>query len=60
MIVRYKKDRLMIVAETEFEEEVLKDFSSSSDFKVWLKHGASACDVIGLVVQPQKVGDINE
>lgn len=60
MKVRYEKERLMLVAETEFEEEVLQELSSSSTYTAWLKHGASACDIVGLVLQPQKVGDSNE
>jgi len=53
MMVKYKKDRLMLVAETEFEEEVLKEFSSSS-LTTWLKHRASACDIVGLVIEPME------
>lgn len=43
---------MMITAETEFEEEYLRQSFGSQEGKIkaFLKHGASACDLIGLKV----------
>jgi len=42
----------MLEAETDFEEEFLNRFSSiNGTNKAWLKHGMSANELIGLVVE---------
>jgi hypothetical protein len=59
MRVRIREDNsLIIIAETDFEEEYLRKYSSQGQNKAWLKHGASVSDLVGLVIErafgPQK------
>ena len=42
------RDRMIIIAETDFEEEYLSRYSSS---KCWLKRGLTLQDVVGLVIE---------
>jgi len=48
-----REDRLMLIPETEFEEEFLSRFSSKP-LQTWLKHGMTGADLLGLVIEPCK------
>jgi hypothetical protein len=46
------KDKLIIIPETDFEEEFLSRFSSVyGKTKAWLKHGGTPAEMQGLVVE---------
>jgi hypothetical protein len=52
MRVRIKDNcSLIIMPETDFEEEYLRRYSSEGSNKVWLKHGLSVADLVGLVIE---------
>lgn len=46
-----ENNSLIIIAETDFEEEYLRRYSSQDLNKAWLKHGLSVADLIGLVIE---------
>jgi hypothetical protein len=46
-----ENNSLIIIAETDFEEEYLKRYSSQDLNKAWLKHGLGVADLIGLVIE---------
>lgn len=51
MKVKFNKDSLMIVAETEFEEQVMTNmFPHGSNITTFLKTGSTASEVIGLKI----------
>lgn len=53
---------LLIVPDTEFEENYLSNFNSTmllrheKTIKAWVKHGVTGTDVIGLVIEPVPIG----
>ena len=55
MQVEPKGDGLIVIPETEFETKYLRRFSDEKRATAFLKHGASVCDVVGVVVANRTV-----
>lgn len=51
MKVKIEKDGLLVVPETDFEEEYLRSYSNQKELDVFLKHGLTVKELIGLKVR---------
>lgn len=51
---------LIIIPQTDFEEEYLRKYSSQDLNKAWLKHGLSIDEVVGLVIETVPSAPVKE
>jgi hypothetical protein len=54
MKVVIEKNGLLVVPETDFEEEYLRTFHDQSKLTAFLKHGATLQDLVGLKIEKKE------